>query len=75
MTDLVKGEQVRLKSGGPRMSIDDIGNYSPMGIGGEPPKAKCSWFDTKGNRKTELFELHTLERVGPAVGNITLTRG
>lgn len=63
MADFQPGEMVRLKSGGPRMTIDDIGDYSPMGVGGEPHKAKCSWFDEKNKRMTDLFALHTLEKI------------
>ena len=75
MTDIAIGELVQLKSGGPRMTVDDIGDYSPMGIGGEPHKAKCSWFDAKSKRVSDIFALHTLKRIdeGPA-GSIRVSR-
>jgi len=51
------GEQVRLKSGGPVMTIENIGNY-PMGPN-TGDSAKCVWFD--GTKKSEgLFAPATL---------------
>lgn len=54
--DLQNGDEVRLKSGGPTMVIDDIGEYLFK------KKALCSWFVT-GKRMTDTFELHSLEKV------------
>jgi uncharacterized protein YodC (DUF2158 family) len=31
---------VKLKSGGPKMTIEEIGDYSPMGVAGHD-QAKC----------------------------------
>lgn len=36
------GDVVQLKSGGPKMTIEDIGNYS---FAGTEIKAKCVWFE------------------------------
>lgn len=50
------GDVVRLKSGGPDMTVEDIGKY---GMGATTDRAKCVWFEgTK--RKDDLFELATL---------------
>lgn len=36
MSELKPGDVVRLKSGGPKMTVEDV-----VGI---PPSARCSWF-------------------------------
>ena len=52
-----EGDTVQLKSGGPVMTIKDIGNYGMMGSG--HVQAKCVWFEK--TRKIEgVFELFTL---------------
>ncbi len=33
MSELVKGDEVQLKSGGPKMVISELGDFSPMGPG------------------------------------------
>lgn len=53
-TKLKAGDVVVLKSGGPSMTIEDIGEYSFK------IKAKCTWFE--GAKKiTDCFALETLE--------------
>lgn len=48
------GDIVRLKSGGPKMTVDDIIAPSNM-----PESARCVWFD--GNeRKSQVFSLDSL---------------
>lgn len=44
-----------LKSGGPLMTIENIGDYSGR------PGAFCIWFD-KTEKKSGVFQLNTLER-------------
>lgn len=56
------GDVVELKSGGPQMTIAEIGDYSPMGVA-ERDQAKCVWFDGK-KRMEEIFEIATLKKVG-----------
>jgi uncharacterized protein YodC (DUF2158 family) len=52
------GDVVRLKSGGPEMTIDHIGKF------GGTKKASCIWFDKKFlDRKVGLFALPTLKRL------------
>ncbi|MGA7314344.1 MAG: DUF2158 domain-containing protein [Silvibacterium sp.] len=57
--DLKDGDIVQLKSGGPKMTVANIGIY---GMGSTKKKANCVWFE--GSKKQEsLFELHSLEKV------------
>jgi uncharacterized protein YodC (DUF2158 family) len=48
------GDTVKLKSGGPFMTIESISEYNGI------KKARCVWFDEKGTRFSELFALATL---------------
>lgn len=58
-SDLKVGDIVQLKSGGPKMTIREMGKY---GMGSTHIEAKCSWFD--GTKlKEELFEPATLKKV------------
>jgi uncharacterized protein YodC (DUF2158 family) len=51
------GDVVRLKSGGPQMTIEGIGPYS---MSSKTNRAKCLWFE--GTKRMEgLFELITLK--------------
>ncbi|WP_350568249.1 DUF2158 domain-containing protein [Pseudomonas sp. H26/SER47-MNA-CIBAN-0231] len=57
------GQVVRLKSGGPRMTIEQIGDFSAGGFGNGPKNgAKCSWFDASGKRHIENFSIDSLKR-------------
>lgn len=64
MSQFQKGDVVRLKSGGERMTIEDLGNFSSMGVG---PKegAKCVWFDDRKVLR-EVFDIAVLEKAGSA---------
>jgi uncharacterized protein YodC (DUF2158 family) len=54
------GETVRLRSGGPLMTVHDIGDYSPQGPN---PGVLCVWFD--GSKKVEdIFHPKAIERDG-----------
>ncbi len=54
--ELKVGAVVQLKSGGPKMTITEIGKYNYS----DHEQAKCVWFD--GAKKFEsLFEEETLE--------------
>jgi uncharacterized protein YodC (DUF2158 family) len=58
MGDIKKGDTVVLKSGGPIMTVQDIGNYMWEGI---ENGAKCVWFD--GNEpKVQVFDLEMLKK-------------
>jgi uncharacterized protein YodC (DUF2158 family) len=57
MADLKKGDTVRLKSGGPLMTVQNLGNYGPTG---PAEGAYCVWFD--GKKKFEsVFDAAVLE--------------
>ena len=57
-TELKVGEVVILKSGGPPMTVHNIGNYTTRGLN---PGVLCVYFDN-GKRVEELFHPDTLER-------------
>lgn len=42
------GDTVRLRSGGPLMTVHDVGDYGPTGPN---PGLLCVWFD--GNKRVE----------------------
>lgn len=65
MNEFQIGDVVKLKSGGPVMTIQNLGDYSgPSGI---KNGAFCIWFD--GNKQqTSVFEVVTLVKAEPAVG-------
>jgi uncharacterized protein YodC (DUF2158 family) len=53
-----EGDTVQLKSGGPVMTIEHIGEYG-MVPGSGHTQAKCVWFD-KTKKMQGVFELFTL---------------
>jgi len=54
------GAVVMLKSGGPKMTIQDIGDFSLGGVAGHD-QAFCVWFE--GSKRQEAaFEFATLKR-------------
>lgn len=58
MADFKKGDVVRLKSGGPRMTIEDIADFSDSG--GPDDGVVCVWFEgPKPQKKT--FDRAVLE--------------
>ena len=50
-----KGDIVRLKSGGPPMTVKEIGEYV-----GSPEGASCVWFDGR-KQHAAVFDVATLE--------------
>lgn len=61
MAEFDKGHVVVLKSGGPKMTVADVGNYGPLG---PENGVKCHWF-AGTDRKEEVFESETLEIYRP----------
>jgi len=60
-----KGDTVKLKSGGPRMTVKAVGAFPSRGI---DQGVSCTWFQGNDLRE-EVFELETLETYtdpGPA---------
>ncbi|RKJ98878.1 DUF2158 domain-containing protein [Alicycliphilus denitrificans] len=62
MSSFQPGDVVQLKSGGPEMTIADIGDYSGYDSGEQ--SANCIWFDNK-KQNSHVFPLHTLKKVNP----------
>lgn len=53
MSEIKKGDTVRLKSGGPVMTVEDVYHHS------NTPRASCVWFD--GNKPIQqAFEVSSL---------------
>jgi uncharacterized protein YodC (DUF2158 family) len=53
------GDVVQLKSGGPKMTVEYVGNYA---FAGEPEyKAKCVWFEGP-KRQEGVFALAALDK-------------
>ena len=57
MVKFNKGDQVQLKSGGPIMTIQEIGDFSMND--GIKDGAKCIWFDGK-NPIERVFDMSTI---------------
>ena len=57
MSDLKVGAVVKVTSGGPDMTVKDLGDYSPMH---SENSAKCVWFDGK-KLNEEVFGVDTLK--------------
>lgn len=62
MDALNKGDVVQLKSGGPRMTITALGNYSGGLSTGPENGAACVWFDGK-SQKEAVFDVAVLHKV------------
>lgn len=60
MSEFKKGDQVKLKSGGPTMTVQNIGDYSPMG---PEDGVSCTWFDAKHVRQEDTFDAAVLEKI------------
>ncbi len=72
MADFKKGDVVVMRSGGPKMTVADIGDYSGFGTG---PKdgVKCQWFD-KAKSFEEVFDAEVLKAYS-APKPFVVTRG
>ncbi|ACO78286.1 hypothetical protein AvCA_20850 [Azotobacter vinelandii CA] len=62
--EFVKGDIVVLKSGGPAMTVESIGNYAEGLARGPERGAKCIWFDG-GKPQEHVFDVAVLEKVEP----------
>lgn len=60
MSEFNKGDQVKLKSGGPVMTVQSTGDYAPMG---PEDGVSCTWFDVKHVRKEDVFDAAVLEKI------------
>jgi len=70
MAEFKKGDTVRLKSGGPLMTVQDVDDYGPLG-----PKdgVKCVWFEGK-HREDSVFDSAVLEIGDNKIGVHSLSR-
>lgn len=57
MAQFKKGDVVLLKSGGPRMTVTDTGDYSPHA---SEDGVNCVWFDQKEVKHEEVFDAAAL---------------
>ncbi|GLZ88092.1 hypothetical protein Pres01_41430 [Metapseudomonas resinovorans] len=66
MSEIAKGDVVQLKSGGPKMTVQDLGDY---GFSGGPKNgAYCVWFE-KNKAEEKVFDVAVL--VKAAIGSVT----
>lgn len=59
MSDIVKGAVVQLKSGGPKMTVTETGNYGGEWGSGPEEGAKCVWFE-KSKPEEMVFDIAVL---------------
>jgi len=71
MSGFNKGDEVQLKSGGPKMVIAELGDYGPLG---PEDGAKCVWFD-KATKKEDVFDVAVLKKYSSAPIGVRLSRG
>jgi uncharacterized protein YodC (DUF2158 family) len=57
MNQFAIGDVVILRSGGPMMTIHNIGDYSPVGPN---PGLLCVWFDN-GKKEEDVFHPNAVE--------------
>jgi uncharacterized protein YodC (DUF2158 family) len=58
MSNFKKGDEVQLKSGGPVMTIEELGDFQDTH--GIADGARCIWFD-HNDIKQRVFDVATLE--------------
>ena len=68
--EIIKGDMVRLKSGGPSMMVHDIGEAG-FGGGGDK-RVWCEWFDEKHVAQAKDFALTSVEKVPPSPSSESL---
>jgi uncharacterized protein YodC (DUF2158 family) len=59
------GDIVKLKSGGPRMTVENLGRDSRSGAS----RVTCTWFEG-GDVKSHVFPAEALERAGDDTGSM-----
>lgn len=63
MSEIQKGDVVQLKSGGPRMTVQNLGDY---GFSGGPENgAHCVWFE-KNKAEEKVFDVEVLVKAASA---------
>ncbi len=66
MSDFKKGDVVQLASGGPKMTVIDLGDYSGSGLG-PVDGVKCQWFE-KSKKFEDVFDAAVLKKPAVPVG-------
>jgi uncharacterized protein YodC (DUF2158 family) len=71
MPSFSKGMVVQLVSGGPKMSVSEVSDYSFSA--GIEDGVKCVWFDEKGHQQERIFDAAVLQEwvKPPTSGTIT----
>lgn len=59
-----KGDVVRLKSGGPRMTVAELGQSL----------VSCTWFDERNNPHSQAFDPEVLETAPPRSSTVKVVR-
>ena len=70
MADFGKGDTVRLKSGGPLMTVAEVGDFGPTG---PSDGVKCVWFDGK-RREEDVFDSAILKKDSDGGGGFSTVR-
>ncbi|MBV4514955.1 hypothetical protein D3C76_274450 [compost metagenome] len=70
MSNFQKGDVVQLKSGGPKMTISDLGDFGPLG---PENGAKCVWFE-KEKRHEHVFDEVVLKKPSTPIGVMVPSR-
>ena len=55
------GDVVCLRSGGPRMTVESVGDFSDTG--GPEKGVMCTWFDNHQHMKRQHYDARMLEKV------------
>ena len=71
MADFNKGDTVRLKSGGPLMTVQDIGDYGPTG---PTDGIRCVWFEGS-QRQEAVFDKAVLAQSDNRIRTMRIQRG
>lgn len=70
MSDVKVGDVVKLKSGGPKMTVTSIEDH--MGT----PSVFCEWFDEKNTQQSGVFALTSVKPAGnDSIGSARIYRG
>lgn len=70
MSEFRPGDVVVLKSGGPAMTVEEVGDYDPIG---PSPGLKCIWFEGK-EKQTDVFSPHSVELHQPNELSVPIQR-
>jgi uncharacterized protein YodC (DUF2158 family) len=72
MSKFEKGDLVKLRSGGPVMTVADFGDYGPVK---SKNGVKCVWFEKTKNYE-EVFDEAVLEKTSPSgpIGSLRISR-